>query len=385
MTCIRGGAGSVPVAVQNGAPSIASTWPQIAPSRSRSASTKSSASILPTTGCGSFERPRRLGVAYRSRDEQGGRNGEGRGLGRPTERAAPTAWSGSLNLGSGTISRIDPKQDEQGRLDRPRRLCTSFAARLGFGDVCPGGRPLPRANASRACASLVMYVSDTAFRTSRNGSKASAPARQRPGRRANRSVSKSRCQTRLRRQPCSRVHGCARHLGHNGAVFSPSVENLVAQLTRLPGIGQRTAQRLAFHILQRPPEEALALAAALTEVKERASASAPRVREPDRGGDVQRSASTPAATTRRSAWSGAARGRRLAGTHGRLPRPLPRARRSASARSTASIRPTCAIDELIRRVDANGVGEVVLATNPTMTGEATAAYLADRLREPFGR
>ena len=50
--------------------------------------------------------------------------------------------------------------------------------------------------------------------------------------------------------------------GHNGAVFSPSVENLVAQLTRLPGIGSRTAQRLAFHILQRPPDEALALAGA---------------------------------------------------------------------------------------------------------------------------
>jgi len=52
-------------------------------------------------------------------------------------------------------------------------------------------------------------------------------------------------------------------------VFSPSVENLVAQLTRLPGIGTRTAQRLAFHILQRPAEEAGALASALTEVKER--------------------------------------------------------------------------------------------------------------------
>ena len=38
------------------------------------------------------------------------------------------------------------------------------------------------------------------------------------------------------------------------------------------------------------------------------------------------------------------------------------------------------IDELLRRVDANGVQEVVLATNPNMTGEATAAYLADRLR-----
>ena len=38
------------------------------------------------------------------------------------------------------------------------------------------------------------------------------------------------------------------------------------------------------------------------------------------------------------------------------------------------------IDELLRRVEANGVHEVVLATNPNMTGEATAAFLADRLR-----
>ena len=41
-------------------------------------------------------------------------------------------------------------------------------------------------------------------------------------------------------------------------MLSPSVENLVAQLTRLPGIGSRTAQRLAFHILQTQKEEALA-------------------------------------------------------------------------------------------------------------------------------
>jgi recombination protein RecR len=39
------------------------------------------------------------------------------------------------------------------------------------------------------------------------------------------------------------------------------------------------------------------------------------------------------------------------------------------------------IDGLLARVAENGVTEVVLATNPTMTGEATAAYLADRLRD----
>ncbi len=72
----------------------------------------------------------------------------------------------------------------------------------------------------------------------------------------------------------------------NGPIFSPSVENLVAQLTRLPGIGARTAQRLAFHILQKPPEEALALAAALDR-GEGARPVLPRVRQPDRGGALR--------------------------------------------------------------------------------------------------
>ena len=44
---------------------------------------------------------------------------------------------------------------------------------------------------------------------------------------------------------------------------------LVAELSRLPGIGQRTAQRLAFHLLRAPDEEAEALATAIREVKEK--------------------------------------------------------------------------------------------------------------------
>ncbi len=52
-------------------------------------------------------------------------------------------------------------------------------------------------------------------------------------------------------------------------MLSPSVDNLVAQLTRLPGIGSRTAQRLAFHLLSAGKDEALALATAIEEVKER--------------------------------------------------------------------------------------------------------------------
>jgi len=57
--------------------------------------------------------------------------------------------------------------------------------------------------------------------------------------------------------------------GYAPQMLSPAVENLVAQLTRLPGIGSRTAQRLAFHILQASKPEAQALAEAIHEVKER--------------------------------------------------------------------------------------------------------------------
>src|SRR3954454_20381379 len=57
--------------------------------------------------------------------------------------------------------------------------------------------------------------------------------------------------------------------GYAPQMLSPAVENLVAQLTRLPGIGSRTAQRLAFHILQTPKQEAQALAEAIQVVKER--------------------------------------------------------------------------------------------------------------------
>ncbi len=57
--------------------------------------------------------------------------------------------------------------------------------------------------------------------------------------------------------------------GYAPEMLSPAVDNLVAQLTRLPGVGSRTAQRLAFHLLQVPEQEALALAEAIREVKER--------------------------------------------------------------------------------------------------------------------
>ena len=51
--------------------------------------------------------------------------------------------------------------------------------------------------------------------------------------------------------------------------FAEPITRLVEQLRKLPGIGQKTAQRLAFHILRRPAEDACALAEAIREAKEK--------------------------------------------------------------------------------------------------------------------
>ena len=54
--------------------------------------------------------------------------------------------------------------------------------------------------------------------------------------------------------------------GYAARVPSPAVENLVTQLSKLPGIGRRTAQRLTFHLLSARAEDALELARAIEDV-----------------------------------------------------------------------------------------------------------------------
>ena len=165
--------------------------------------------------------------------------------------------------------------------------------------------------------------------------------------------------------------------GQNGPVFSPSVENLVAQLTRLPGIGQRTAQRLAFHILQRPTDEALALAAALTEVKERVRfcRECGNLTEEEVCAiclDTRRDHSILCVVEQPADLLSLERTHEFRGLYHVL---------GGALSPLDGVEPEhLRIDELLSRVDRNGVHEVVLATNPNMTGEATAAYLADRLR-----
>jgi recombination protein RecR len=168
-------------------------------------------------------------------------------------------------------------------------------------------------------------------------------------------------------------------MGHvfNGPIFSPSVENLVAQLTRLPGIGARTAQRLAFHVLQKPPEEALALAAALTEVKERVRfcRECGNLTEEELCGictDTRRDRTTICVVEQPVDVISLERTHEFRGLYHVL---------GGALSPIDGVDPSdLRIDELLGRVDEHGVREVVLATNPNMTGEATAAYVADRLR-----
>ena len=148
-------------------------------------------------------------------------------------------------------------------------------------------------------------------------------------------------------------------------MLSPAVENLVTQLTKLPGIGRRTAQRLAFHVLSTRPEEALELARAIEDVKE-------RVRFCRECGNLTEEELC-------AVCSDARRDRTVicvveqpvdvvsverTGEYRGLYHVLGGALSPLDGVEPGDLR----IDGLIGRVEANGVTEVVLATNPTMTG-----------------
>jgi recombination protein RecR len=161
-------------------------------------------------------------------------------------------------------------------------------------------------------------------------------------------------------------------------MFSPLVDNLIAQLSRLPGIGTRTAQRLAFHILRVSKEEAFALADAIREVKERIGfcRECGNLTEEELCAicqDARRDRTVICVVEQPADLLSLERTHEFRGVYHVL---------GGALSPLDGIEPKdLRIDELVRRVERNGVAEVVLATNPNMTGEATAAYVADRLRD----
>jgi recombination protein RecR len=161
-------------------------------------------------------------------------------------------------------------------------------------------------------------------------------------------------------------------------VFSPAVENLVAQLTRLPGVGARSAHRFAFHLLRVPKDEAMALAAAIEVVKERVRfcRGCGNLTEDEVCAiclDPRRDQTVVCVVEQPVDLISLEKTHEYRGLYHVL---------GGSLSPIDGVEPEhLRIDELLRRVERNGVQEVVLATNPNMTGEATAHYLADRLRD----
>ena len=160
-------------------------------------------------------------------------------------------------------------------------------------------------------------------------------------------------------------------------MFSPVVDNLIAQLSRLPGVGTRTAQRLAFHLLRVPAEEADALAEAIREAKERVGfcRECGNLTEEELCAvctDARRDRTVICVVEQPVDVLSMERTHEFRGLYHVL---------GGALSPLDGVEPEhLRIDELVRRVEANGVEEVVLATNPNMTGEATANFVADRLR-----
>jgi recombination protein RecR len=161
-------------------------------------------------------------------------------------------------------------------------------------------------------------------------------------------------------------------------VYAGPIQRLISELSRLPGIGQRTAQRLAFHILRADEPEALALAEAIREVKAKVGLCEVcfNLSEGPRCGvceDGARERSLICVVEEPSDVIPIER----TGEYRGLYHVLGGALSPIDGVDPEDLR----IAELVRRIDGGEVREVVLATNPTTTGEATALHIGELLHD----
>ncbi len=161
--------------------------------------------------------------------------------------------------------------------------------------------------------------------------------------------------------------------------FPASLENLVDKFASLPGIGRKSAQRLAFHILSLPDTEAQSFADAIVSAKK--SVHCCKVCQNLTEGEIcqicasdTRDKSTVCVVSEPRDVLSIERGREFNGTYHVLHGVLS----PMSHVGPDDIR----IKELLVRVAENDIQEVIMATNPDTEGEATAMYLS-RLLKPF--
>ena len=161
-------------------------------------------------------------------------------------------------------------------------------------------------------------------------------------------------------------------------MYAPPVQRLITEFSKLPGVGGRTAQRLAFHVLRASDEEALALAEAIREVKQRIGlcevcfnlADGPRCRICL---DERRDPELICVVEEPSDVISIERTHEFAGRYHVL---------GGALSPIDGVDPEdLRIAELYGRAREGALREVVIATNPTTTGEATALHIAAGLRE----
>jgi recombination protein RecR len=161
-------------------------------------------------------------------------------------------------------------------------------------------------------------------------------------------------------------------------VYAPPVQRLITELSKLPGVGGRTAQRLAFHVLRSTDEEALALAEAIREVKQRIGlcevcfnlADGPRCRI---CADERRDLDLICVVEEPSDVISIERTHEFRGRYHVL---------GGALSPIDGVDPEdLKIAELYERAENGEIREVVIATNPTTTGEATGLHIAAGLRE----
>ena len=162
-------------------------------------------------------------------------------------------------------------------------------------------------------------------------------------------------------------------------MYTVSLQSLVDELGRLPGIGPKSAQRLAFHILKIAPEDAVRLAEAIVAVKEHTTLC-PRFFNVAEGdlcticNDPRRDATILCVVEDPRDIVAVEKTQEFRGRYHVL---------HGSLNPIEGVGPDqLRVSELLARLDGEGVGEVILCTNPNLEGEATAMYLA-RLLKPL--
>lgn len=160
-------------------------------------------------------------------------------------------------------------------------------------------------------------------------------------------------------------------------MYEGAVQELIDELGRLPGVGPKSAQRLAFHILEADPEDMKRLVAAITTVKERVKfcTVCGNVTEQEQCNicrDPRRDPSVICVVEESKDVLAVERTRSFRGRYHVL---------GGAINPIAGIGPEqLRIRELLTRLNDGAIQEIIIATDPNLEGEATATYLARMLK-----